>query len=277
MASNASSGTATKETKPFPYLPFVEILENGLAQAASLEDFLLRMGDNAAELAQIAPSLRRVFPDIPQPLELPPAQKRRYLFQSVSETFARAARTRSYFLILEDLHWADESSLALLVHLANRVAQLPIVIIGTYRDGYSDNNPALVRTLEELIRLGIRPLKLDGLSKDAVAQMLNGLSQRQAPESLVSLIFNESQGNPFFVEELYRHLAEEGTIFDAAGQLQTDIKIDEIDVPENVRLVIRRRLRNGSTKTRSGCSLVAAVIGRSFSFQLLSRNQPNRC
>jgi hypothetical protein len=59
-------------------------------------------------------------------------------------------------------------------HLANRVAQLPVVIIGTYRDAYSENNPALVRTLEELIRLGIRPLKLGGLSKDAIAQMLHG-------------------------------------------------------------------------------------------------------
>ena len=179
-------------------------------------------GDNAAELAQIAPSLRRVFPDIPQPLELPPAQQRRYLFQSFSEALAAAARHgHPQLLVLEDLHWADESSLALLIHLANRVAQLPVVIIGTYRDGYADTNPALVRTLEELIRIGVRPLKLGGLSKDAVAQMLHGLSQRQAPESLVSAIFEESQGYPFFVEEVYRHLMEEGKVFDAAGQFRT--------------------------------------------------------
>src|SRR5207302_7677366 len=124
----------------------------------------------------------------------------------------------------------------------NRVAQLPVVIIGTYRDEYSENNPALVRTLEELIRMGVRPLKLNGMSKDAVAQMLHGLSQREAPESLVSLIFEESQGNPFFVEEVYRHLIEDGRVFDAAGQFRTDIEIDEIDVPENVRLIVGRRL-----------------------------------
>jgi hypothetical protein len=67
-----------------------------------------------------------------------------------------------------------------LMHLAHRVAQLPIVIIGTYRSGYSNDNPALVRTLEELIRLGVRPQKLSGLSKDAIAQMLQGLSRRRA-------------------------------------------------------------------------------------------------
>ena len=263
-------GHCYERDEPFPYLPFVEILESGLAQAASWEDFRQRMGNNAAELAQLAPSLRRVFPDIPQPLELPPAQQRRNLFQGVSEGLAHAAQTRSYVLVLEDLHWAHESTLALLVHLVNRITQLPVVIIGTYRDGYSESNPALTRTLEELIRHGIRPLKLGGLSKEAVAQMLNELSQRpQVPESLANLIFEESQGNPFFVEELYRHLVEEGKLFDAAGQFRTDFVIDEVDVPENVRLIIGRRLARLDENEKRVLA-AAAVIGRSFSFQLLA-------
>jgi hypothetical protein len=262
-------GHCYEEDEPVPFLPFAEILESGLAQSASREDFRLRMGANAPELAQIAPSLRRVFPDIPQPLELPPAQRRRNLFQSVSEGLANASRTRSYVLILEDLHWADESTLSLLIHLANRVAHLPVVIIGTYRDGYSDNNPALARTLEELIRMGIRPLKLGGLSKDAVAQMLHELSKLHVPETLVSLIFEESQGYPFFVEEVYRHLIEQGKIFDAAGQFRTDVEIDEIDVPESVRLIIGRRLERLDENEKRALT-AAAVIGRSFSFKLLT-------
>jgi predicted ATPase len=182
---------------------------------------------------------------------------------------ARAARTRSQVRIFVDIHWADESTLALLVHLANRVAQLPVVIICTYRDGYSEGNPAFVRTLEELIRKGIRPLKLSGLSKDAVAQMLNGLSHREAPDSLVNLIFEERQGNPFFVEEVYRHLTEDGKVLDEAGEFRTDIKIDESDVPENVRLIIGRRLERFDDNEKRVLG-AAAVIGRSFSFQLLN-------
>jgi tetratricopeptide (TPR) repeat protein len=262
-------GHCYERDEPFPFLPFVEILESSLAQAASLDDFRRRMGDNAAELAQIAPSLRRVFPDMPQPLELPPAQKRRYLFQGLSEALAYTARTRSYFLVVEDLHWADESTLALLVHLANRVARLPVVIIGTYRDLYSENNPALTRTLEELIRLGIRPLKLDGLTKDAVAQMLHELSKREAPEGLISLFFDQTQGNPFFVEELHRHLLEEGKLFDPAGHFRADTKVDDLEVPENVRLIIGRRLERFDESEKLVLA-AAAVIGRSFSFQLLA-------
>src|SRR4029077_2548880 len=101
-------GHCYERDEPFPFLPFVEILESALAHATSVDDFRRRMGDNGAELAQIAPSLRRVFPDMPQPLELPPAQKRRYLFQGLSEALAYTARTRSYLFVLEDLHWADE-------------------------------------------------------------------------------------------------------------------------------------------------------------------------
>jgi predicted ATPase len=262
-------GHCYERDEPFPYLPFVEIIESNLAQAASLDDFRFRIGENAPELAQIAPSLRRVFPDIPQPLDLPPEQKRRYLFQSISDALGRAAQTRSYLYILDDLHWADESSLALLVHLTNRIAQLPVVIIGAYRKGYSGDNPALARTLDELIRLGVRPIKLDGLSRNDVEQMLAKLSGRQSPASLVSQIFAESQGNPFFVEEVYRHLVEEGKVFDAAGQFRTEISIDETDVPENVRLIIGRRLERLDENEKRVLA-AAAVIGRSFSFQLLS-------
>jgi hypothetical protein len=262
-------GHCYEREERYPFLPFAEIIESNLAEAASLEDFRRRMGANAAELAQIAPSLRRVFPDIPQPLELPPAQMRRHLFQSISDATGRAAQTRSQLYIVEDLHWGDESTLALLIHLANRVAQLPVVIIGTYRDGYTENNPALVRTLEELIRMGVRPLKLGGLSQDAVAQMLQGLSQRQAPENLVSLIFEESQGYPFFVEEVYRHLIEEGKVFDETGQFRTDIKIAETEVPESVRLIIGRRLERLDENEKQALT-AAAVIGRSFNFKLLA-------
>ena len=180
----------------------------------------------------------------------------------------RAAGAVPLFLIFEDLQWADEATLALLHHLAARVASLPVVLLGTYRDLDVDDNPALARTLEELIRSGLRPLKLQGLSEGAVAQMLRHLSGREPPAQLVHFIFEDTQGNPFFVEELYRHLVEDGKVFDRAGEFHAEFSRAEITVPDNVRLVLGRRLERLGEEAREVLT-IAAAIGHSFRFGLL--------
>ena len=244
-------------------------MESGLAQTRSLARFRTWLGDNAAEIAQMVPSLRRVFPDLPEPVAPSGNELRRYLFDGLGQALGRAAQARPLLVILEDLHWADESTLNLFLHLAARLSPLPWVMIGTYRHGYAEDNPSLVRTLEELIRMRVRPLNLRSLSQPEVAQMLQGLSRNRASDRLASLIFEDTEGNPFFVEEVYKHLAEEGRIFDAAGNVRTDLTFEDIDVPENVRLVIGRRLESLDERERRALA-AAAVIGRSFSFQLLS-------
>jgi len=226
------------------------------------------LGDAAAELVQIAPSLRRVFPDLPPPSQLPPQQARRYLFQSVAASLQRAAAAGPLFLIFDDLQWADEATLALFHHLATRVVPLPVVLLGTYRDLDVDHNPALVRTLEELIRNGLRPIKLRGLSEEAVAQMLRGLSARELPMQLVRVIFDDTQGNPFLVEELYRHLVENGTVFDGAGAFRAEVSVAEIGVPDTVRLVLGQRLARLGEEAWAVLT-TAAAIGHSFRFELL--------
>jgi tetratricopeptide (TPR) repeat protein len=261
-------GHCYERDDPFPFLPFAEILESGLAQTASLDDYKSMMGDGAADLAQIAPRIRRVFPELPEPRELPPQQRRRYLFQSFSEALGRSARARPALFVLEDLHWADESTLALLTHLAHGLAGIPVVIVGTFRPELDEQNPALGRTLEELLRAGVRPLRLGGLSRDETCEMLQTLGARPPSNRLANLLFDVTEGNPFFVQEVYHHLVEDGRVFDASGEFRSDITIDEIDVPDNVRLVIGRRLDRLDDSERKILT-AAAVIGRSFSFQLV--------
>jgi predicted ATPase len=242
------------------------------AQAPRPQEARQWLGDNAAEIALIAPRLRRVFPDIPTPPELPPQQMQRSLFQSLTEYLAWASRQTPLLLILDDLQWADEPTLALLHYLATRVGQMSVVIVGTYRDSTLDTNPALVRTLEELLRLGLRPLKLEGLSQEAVGQMLQSLSRREPPQDLVRVIFAETQGNPFLVEELYRHLVAQGKVVDETGALHADVSVAEIGVPDNVRLVLERRLQRLGEEARS--VLTAAVaIAPCFGFKLLQMLQ----
>lgn len=261
-------GRCYERAEPRPYLPFEEIIEMGLREAPTREAFRSVIGENFAELAQIAPRLRRVFPNFRARMEWPPEEARGYLFQSVAESFALVAHHVPLFLLLDDLHWADETSLQLLVHLAHRITRIPIVIVATYRDTELERNADLVRTLEELHRSGISTIKLQDLSEEEIARMLRGLSLHDPPQNVVKTIYDETQGNPFFVKELYRHLVEEGKIFDASGQFQLEVTIDELDVPDKVHLVVGRRLERLGESTKS-VLIAAAVMGRSFSFKLL--------
>src|SRR5262245_65621840 len=101
-------------------------------------------------------------------------------------------------------------------------------------------NPTLLRTLEELLRLALRPLKLAGLSHEAVGQMLQHLSRREPPPQLVHVIFTETQGNPFLVEELYRHLVAAGKGLDEAGALRARVSFGRIGASYNVAAVQQR-------------------------------------
>ena len=85
---------------------------------------------------------------------------------------------------------------------------------------------------------------------------------------MVSEIYAETSGNPFFVEELFRHLEEEKRLYDAAGQFHSELKIGEQDAPPSVRLVVARRLERLSEPARKMLA-TAALIGRSFSREIL--------
>jgi len=261
-------GRCYERDDPHPLLPFVEIIEAALSQSPSVEDFRRLLDGDASELAQIAPVLRRLYPDLAHAAELPAAQVRRYLFQSFFNFLARVSATKPLLIILDDLHWADESTLALVNFLANRIRQARALVLLTCRDGGLDVNPALTRTLEELLRLGVRATRVPGLQREAVAQMIGGLSRQNPPEELVDLIFEETQGNPFFVEEVFTHLLEEGKLFDSSGNFRSSFEHDELLVPDNVRLVLSRRLARLSDGVSQVLS-AASVIGRNFSFMLL--------
>jgi len=111
-------------------------------------------------------------------------------------------------------------------------------------------------------------LILKRLPKTGVSAMLRGRSGQEPPSRLVEAIYHETEGNPFFVEEVFKHLAEEEKLFDAEGQWRTDLRIDELDVPRGVLLVIGHRLARVTQECRRTLT-TAAVIGRAFGFQLL--------
>ena len=251
-----------------PYGPVVEIFE-ATARVISRGSLWEALGDTGPEIARIMPELRRIFPDLPPPIELPPEQERRYLFNSVTEFMSRAARMQPLLLVLEDLHWADEPTLLLVQHLAERLSDIPILIVGTYRDVELDVDRPLAKTMESLVRRRlVHRIALSRLPKEGVEAMLRAMAGREPPPSLVDAVHEETEGNCFFVEEVFQHLLEEGKLFDETGEWRKEVRIGEVDVPEGVRLVLGRRLGRLSEGARRALG-GAAVIGRNFTFELV--------
>ena len=246
-----------------PYLPYVEMIEQVISSPRSPLALREALGDVAPEIARIAPALRRLFPDIPQPVELPPELARRYLWNSFHQFVARGAQTQPLLLVLEDLHWADESTLLLTAYLAPLLPEMPVLIVGTYRDEIDTSHP-LSRVISQLARRRlIDRIRLRRLSFGGVRAMVQALAGQPPPEELVRVIDSETEGNPFFVEELYLHLAESGVLLDEHGRLRPDLKVDEASVPESIRLVVGERLSRLSRLTRQAL-VAAAVSGRVF-------------
>lgn len=233
-----------------------------------------QLGTEAAELARLAPELHARLPDV---AALPPAvsaEERYRLFEAVSDVLLRMARApgrAGLLLCLDDLHWADEATLLLLDHLGRRLAGAPLLVVIAYRDAEVEVSPRLAHTLTQLLRrpeAAVQRLGLTRLPPAAVAELLLQLSGQEPPAALVTTLVAETEGNPFFVLEVYRYLAEAGRLVDAAGAWRTDFPVADVDVPHTVRLVIEQRLRRLS----EACQRVlarAAVIGRHFPFALL--------
>ena len=235
------------------------------------ESFRRSLGDAASEIAKLMPELRRVYDDIPEPIELPPEQQRRYLFNGVYEVVKRLSADTPIVWLLDDLHWADESSLLLVEHLAPHLERLPILFLGTYRDVELEVGKPFEKVLAQLVRQRIgQRIALKRLSEDSVAQLLMAFSGSEPPRGFVDAIYHETEGNPFFVEEVFQHLSEEGKLFESDGSWKSDVRVDELEVPEGIRLVIGRRLERLTASTPR-VLMDAAVIGRQFAVNILER------
>ena len=156
-----------------PYLPYVEIIEQAISSPRSSVALREALGDVAPEIARIAPALRRAFPEIPPPVELPAELARRYVWNSFSEFVGRAAQRQPLLLVLEDLHWAGESTVLLTEYLAPLLPDMPVLVLGTYRDDEVDLNHPLARVIGQLGRRRLmEQVSLRRLSFDGVRAML---------------------------------------------------------------------------------------------------------
>ncbi len=265
----AAVGRCYEQEVNVPYLPFADALRT-LLQGIPDDRLTAAAGLFASELVKLVPDLAQRIPGLVPSPPLEPDQERLRLYQSITRFVTDLARTQSLVVVLDDLHWADAATLQLLRYLARNIRAERVLIVGTYRDVEVDRAHPLSSALSEMNRERLyRRVLVRRLTPQHVAAMIQSIFQARQPVSdeLRDLIYTETEGNPFFVEEILKHLVEAGALYMEDGRWQRK-EIAEIDVPRSIREVIGRRLEQVSAPCQRVLTL-AAVIGRRFKFEVL--------
>ncbi len=168
-------------------------------------------------------------------------------------------------LVLDDLHWADRPSLLLLEFLARELGDSRLLLVGCYRDTELSRQHTLADTLAQLSREPVfRRQVQSGLGQDDIAQFIEATTGVQLNQELTSVLYAHTEGNPFFMTEAVRLLAESGEL--TAEQIGTS---EGLRIPEGVREVIGRRVGRLSDLCNQVLT-TASIIGREFDFKLLT-------
>ncbi|MEV5501569.1 BTAD domain-containing putative transcriptional regulator [Nonomuraea fuscirosea] len=173
--------------------------------------------------------------------------------RGIVAAIAAFAAERPLLLVLDDLHWADEETLALLTMLAAELGPAPVLVVGTYRS--TEISPELGETLGRVARAEPTRIYLGGLTEAQVSELVRAVATREMSDGDARTIHARSGGNPFFVRELTRVWESEGE-----QALHT--------VPAGVRDVIRHRLAALPDVTRTHLRQ-AAVLGDEVDLDVL--------
>ena len=257
-----------------PYQLFAEALGHFVTHATD-EQLLAHVEAHGSELARLVPALAARIPDV-SPSQATDADTERFLlFAAVVGLLVTASQHQPVVLVLDDLQWADRASLQLFRHLTAAEQTMQVLVLGTYRDSELSRSHPLLDTLAALHRQhGVSHLELDGLDDSGVVSFLEAAAGHALDDAGVGLahaVYRETDGNPFFVSEVLRHLSETGAIFqDVTGQWTSEATLDQLALPDSVRVVIGARVGRLGPDAERVLS-TAAVIGRDFDLDLLAR------
>ncbi len=253
-----------------PYLAFVEALRS-YAGTRDISELQKELGPWAADVARIVSEVRERL-SIPPRLKGDPEEERYRLMQAVSDFLGNVAANKPLVIVLEDLHCADRGTLEMLGHVARNLGNKRLLLVGTYRDIEVDRTHPLSSSLADLRRLPtFSRVLLRGLNADEVRRMLAGIAGQEVPWGLAQVVHRQTEGNPLFVQEVIRYLAEEGVFVRDKGRWQPakDTPV-EMRIPDGLRDVIGKRLSSLS-ETCNRLLSTAAVIGRDFRLEVLQR------
>ena len=239
-----------------PYLPFIEALNQRL-RGRTQEELREDLGETAPYVAKLLPELRQCLPDVREPPALDPQAEHYRLFEGVTDFLINLAARTPLLLFLDDLHWADDATLLLLQHLARRLAEVSLLVVGAYRHSEVDDRHPLTPVLAELARQRLASsITLRPFEREEAAVLVEAILGKAPATRVVDALFAAAAGNPFFTEELVRNIQERGQ--DLADP---QAAVDDWAIPQGVRHVIGRRLaRLGDEANR--VLAYSSVLGR---------------
>jgi oligopeptide transport system substrate-binding protein len=226
------------------------------------------------EVARLVPEILEALPELEVTPPMRSRQERSRLFEGLYRFMTHLVAQGQVLLVLEDLHWAAESTLQLVHYLARQLASLPVLIVGTLRPEAVVQRHPLMALQQDLAREGLAEvLHLEPLSEQATETLVIGMSgMGKAAAPLARRLFDETEGNPLFLMETIKALFEAGLLCMAEGRWAGDLgRLAETDfpLPTGVSKTIQSRVCRLDEDTQQALRL-AAVLGREFDTDLLA-------
>lgn len=247
------------------YWPWVQALRAHVREQPP-DALRMQLGAGAGELAQILPEVREMLGDVASAEPLDPEGARFRLFDATAAFLREVSAAQPLVIVLDDLNAADTPSLLLLQFVAGELSETRILLACAYRDVDVAPGDPLASTVLELARQGVtRRLHIRGLSEPDVARFIEIASGITPPARVVAAVYHETEGNPLFVGEVVRLLADEGRLETVGSEPSWRLRI-----PQSVRDVIERRLGRLSDECNRVLTL-ASVVGREFGLDALER------
>jgi len=256
------------EENEAPYSPFTELLAAAVAGSTGkvLSD---AVGSQGALLARLVPSLRSKLRSLPAAADVPTDKVREQLFKAVYEFLRGVQGPRSVLLVLEDLHWADESTVLLLRDVAERLAGSRMVIMGTYLESELDSTRPFGTALSRLLRRRrAQRIELERLSERDVTKLATRVAESPLTPVQLAGIEAATDGNPLFVEHSVLHMAESEHMLGGTSRGHASFTEEDLELSQSVRGLLGRRIERLSEPAQR-MLVAAAAIGRDVDLKLL--------
>ncbi len=200
-----------------------------------------------------------------------PAEIKARLLWNFSQFLTRISSRQPLLLVLENLQWADASSLELFHFVARQIPSgAKVALVGTYNETEREGNPVLRTTEQSLLRLGVATVqRLEPLNQEEVRQLVQETFSvdESALGRFPSLLYAWTRGNPFFVEETLKALVTRGSLYERDGRW-FGWQVETLELPPTIRDAIASRLDGLSSDARAVANM-AAVIGTRVSLETL--------